>query len=73
MATVSLASSTLERFVNCLHDAFAQGDDEVANKTVETDNVRRLQEQYRPSPAEKVCRGRSLCDTAAFLDAARPG
>jgi ketosteroid isomerase-like protein len=47
MNEVSIHQSSVERFIDRLHDAFLDGDEAANVKATEASNVRRLQEQYR--------------------------
>jgi ketosteroid isomerase-like protein len=47
MNEVRIHETSIERFIDRLHDAFLDGDNASATKVTEADNVRRLQEQYR--------------------------
>jgi ketosteroid isomerase-like protein len=44
---VSIHDTSIERFIDRLHEAFLDGDVAAGGKAVETANVQRLQEQYR--------------------------
>jgi ketosteroid isomerase-like protein len=47
VSQVSIHETSIDRFIDRLHDAFLEGDAAPAGKVVEADNVRRLQDLYR--------------------------
>jgi ketosteroid isomerase-like protein len=47
VSNVSIHPSTVTNFLDRLQPAFEEGDGEVHNKRAESDNVKRLQEQYQ--------------------------